>query len=63
MTRILSRVQATRSGNCKKVAQYCQKEVRRAITNGGRANREQQNKAKRAMKEVNYFSLIKNKQY
>lgn len=55
MTRILSRVQATRSGNCKKVAQYCQKEVRRAATNGGRANRDLQNKAKRASKEMLLF--------
>lgn len=55
MTRILSRVQATRSGNCKKVAQYCQKEVRRAATNGGRANRDMQNKAKRASKEMLLF--------
>lgn len=55
MTRILSRVQATRSGNCKKVAQYCQKEVRRVATNGGRANRDMQNKAKRASKEMLLF--------
>ncbi|KAI8332980.1 SNF2 family N-terminal domain-containing protein [Blakeslea trispora] len=55
MSRILSRVQATRSGNCKKVAQYCQKEVRRAATNGGRANRDLQNKAKRANKEMLLF--------
>ncbi|KAI9485948.1 MAG: SNF2 family N-terminal domain-containing protein [Benjaminiella poitrasii] len=55
MTRILSRVQATRSGNCKKIAQYCQKEVRRAATNGGRANRDLQNKAKRASKEMLLF--------
>ncbi|KAI8348053.1 SNF2 family N-terminal domain-containing protein [Choanephora cucurbitarum] len=55
MSRILSRVQATRSGNCKKVAQYCQKEVRRAATNGGRANRDMQNKAKRANKEMLLF--------
>lgn len=55
MTRILSRVQATRSGNCKKVAQYCQKEVRRAATNAGRANRDMQNKAKRASKEMLLF--------
>ncbi|KAI8974093.1 SNF2 family N-terminal domain-containing protein [Pilobolus umbonatus] len=55
MTRILSRVQATRSGNCKKIAQYCQKEVRRSLTNGGRANREMQNKAKKAMKEMLLF--------
>lgn len=55
MNRILSRVQATRSGNCKKVAQYCQKEVRRVVTNGGRANRDMQNKAKRASKEMLLF--------
>ncbi|KAI7905492.1 SNF2 family N-terminal domain-containing protein [Cokeromyces recurvatus] len=55
MTRILSRVQATRSGNCKKIAQYCQKEVRRVATNGGRANRDLQNKAKRASKEMLLF--------
>ncbi|RCI07069.1 putative DNA helicase ino80, partial [Rhizopus stolonifer] len=55
MTRILSRVQATRSGNCKKVAQYCQKELRRAATNGGRANRDMQNKAKRVNKEMLLF--------
>ncbi|KAI8967388.1 SNF2 family N-terminal domain-containing protein [Mycotypha africana] len=55
MTRILSRVQATRSGNCKKIAQYCQKEIRRAATNGGRANREMQNKAKRLSKEMLLF--------
>ncbi|KAG1149311.1 hypothetical protein G6F37_006790 [Rhizopus arrhizus] len=55
MNRILSRVQATRSGNCKKVAQYCQKEVRRAATNGGRANRDLQNKAKRVSKEMLLF--------
>ncbi|KAI8880862.1 hypothetical protein K501DRAFT_224069 [Backusella circina FSU 941] len=55
MTRVLSRVQATRSGNCKKIAQYCQKEVRRDVTNSGRANRDMQNKAKRAMKEMLLF--------
>lgn len=55
MNRILSRVQATRSGNCKKIAQYCQKEVRRAATNGGRANRDLQNKAKRVSKEMLLF--------
>ncbi|CAO3683059.1 unnamed protein product [Rhizopus stolonifer] len=55
MNRILSRVQATRSGNCKKVAQYCQKEVRRVATNGGRANRDLQNKAKRVNKEMQLF--------
>lgn len=55
MNRILSRVQATRSGNCKKIAQYCQKEVRRAATNGGRANRDMQNKAKRVSKEMLLF--------
>ena len=52
MSKILSRVQATRMGNCKKVAQYCQKEARRAATKSGRANRDVQNKAKKAMKEV-----------
>ncbi|KAI9264457.1 SNF2 family N-terminal domain-containing protein [Sporodiniella umbellata] len=55
MNRILSRVQATRSGNCKKIAQYCQKEVRRVATNGGRANRDLQNKAKRVSKEMQLF--------
>lgn len=52
MSKILSRVQATRMGNCKKVAQYCQKEARRAATKSGRAHRDVQNKAKKAMKEV-----------
>lgn len=52
MSKILSRVQATRLGNCKKVAQYCQKEARRAATKSGRAHRDVQNKAKKAMKEV-----------
>ncbi|KAF7725825.1 putative DNA helicase ino80 [Apophysomyces ossiformis] len=55
MARILSRVQATRSGNCKKIAQYCQKEAKRAATKGGRANRDVQTKAKRAMKEMLVF--------
>lgn len=52
MARILTRVQATRAGNCKKVAQYCQKEAKRAATKSGRLNRDVQAKAKRAMKEV-----------
>ncbi|KAH8553085.1 SNF2 family N-terminal domain-containing protein [Umbelopsis sp. PMI_123] len=52
---ILSRVQATRMGNCKKVAQYCQKEARRAATKSGRAHRDIQNKAKKAMKEMLMF--------
>ncbi|KAG2181239.1 hypothetical protein INT43_008822 [Umbelopsis isabellina] len=55
MSKILSRVQATRMGNCKKVAQYCQKEARRAATKSGRANRDVQNKAKKAMKEMLVF--------
>ncbi|KAG0172957.1 putative DNA helicase ino80 [Apophysomyces sp. BC1034] len=55
MARILSRVQATRSGNCKKIAQYCQKEAKRAATKGGRANRDVQTKSKRAMKEMLVF--------
>ncbi|KAI9280180.1 SNF2 family N-terminal domain-containing protein [Umbelopsis sp. AD052] len=52
---VLSRVQATRMGNCKKVAQYCQKEARRAATKSGRAHRDVQNKAKKAMKEMLMF--------
>ncbi|KAI8575947.1 hypothetical protein K450DRAFT_259099 [Umbelopsis ramanniana AG] len=55
MSKILSRVQATRMGNCKKVAQYCQKEARRAATKSGRAHRDVQNKAKKAMKEMLMF--------
>ncbi|KAI7862197.1 SNF2 family N-terminal domain-containing protein [Spinellus fusiger] len=55
MARVLSRVQATRNGNCKKIAQYCQKEAKRASTKGGRANRDVQAKAKRAMKEMLVF--------
>jgi len=55
MSKILSRVQATRLGNCKKVAQYCQKEARRAATKSGRAHRDVQNKAKKAMKEMLLF--------
>ncbi|KAI8137707.1 SNF2 family N-terminal domain-containing protein [Fennellomyces sp. T-0311] len=55
MARILSRVQATRAGNCKKVAQYCQKEVRRSATKGGRINKDVQTRAKRAMKEMLVF--------
>lgn len=52
MSRILTRVQATRAGNCKKLAQYCQKEVKRAATKSGRATKDMQLKAKRAQKEV-----------
>ncbi|KAI9246954.1 SNF2 family N-terminal domain-containing protein [Phascolomyces articulosus] len=55
MARILSRVQATRGGNCKKLAQYCQKEVRRSATKGGRINKDVQTRAKRAMKEMLVF--------
>ncbi|KAI9472879.1 SNF2 family N-terminal domain-containing protein [Zychaea mexicana] len=55
MARILSRVQATRAGNCKKIAQYCQKEVRRSATKGGRINKDVQARAKRAMKEMLVF--------
>ncbi|KAI8368263.1 SNF2 family N-terminal domain-containing protein [Radiomyces spectabilis] len=55
MAKILTRVQATRAGNCKKVAQYCQKEAKRAATKGGRLNRDVQLKAKRAMKEMLIF--------
>ncbi|KAL0086536.1 SNF2 family N-terminal domain-containing protein [Phycomyces blakesleeanus] len=55
MARVLSRVQATRSGNCKKIAQYCQKEARKAATKSGRANKDVQAKAKRAMKEMLVF--------
>ncbi|CAO3609634.1 unnamed protein product [Cunninghamella blakesleeana] len=55
MSRILTRVQATRVGNCKKLAQYCQKEVKRAATKSGRATKDTQLKAKRAQKEMLLF--------
>lgn len=59
MNRILSRVQLTRSGNCKKVAQLCQREVRRMATNNGRANRDLYFKAKRANKEVSIKNHVR----
>lgn len=52
MARIITRVQATRTGNCKKLAQYCQKEAKRVATKGGRATKDIQLKAKRAQKDV-----------
>ncbi|ORZ15722.1 SNF2 family N-terminal domain-domain-containing protein [Absidia repens] len=55
MARIITRVQATRAGNCKKLAQYCQKEAKRAATKGGRATKDIQLKAKRAQKEMLIF--------
>ncbi|KAI8092584.1 SNF2 family N-terminal domain-containing protein [Halteromyces radiatus] len=45
----------TRAGNCKKLAQYCQKEAKRAATKGGRATKDIQLKAKRAQKEMLIF--------
>ncbi|KAI9309490.1 SNF2 family N-terminal domain-containing protein [Cunninghamella echinulata] len=45
----------TRAGNCKKLAQYCQKEIKRAATKGGRATKDMQLKAKRAQKEMLLF--------
>ncbi|KAI8339071.1 SNF2 family N-terminal domain-containing protein [Chlamydoabsidia padenii] len=55
MARIITRVQATRTGNCKKLAQYCQKEAKRVATKGGRATKDIQQKAKRAQKEMLIF--------
>ncbi|KAI8066860.1 SNF2 family N-terminal domain-containing protein [Gongronella butleri] len=55
MARILTRVQATRSGNCKKLAQYCQKEIKRTNTKNGRATRDIQIKAKQAQKQMLLF--------
>lgn len=52
MAKIVSRAQATRVGNCKKIAQMCQKEVRRTALKSGRSARDIQAKAKRAMREV-----------
>lgn len=52
MARILSRVQATRAGNCKKIAQYCQKEAKRAAAKGNRSQKDIQLRSKRATKEV-----------
>ncbi|ORX60285.1 hypothetical protein DM01DRAFT_1332440 [Hesseltinella vesiculosa] len=55
MSRILTRVQATRSGNCKKLAQYCHKEVNRVNTKSGRATKEIQLRAKQAQKQMLLF--------
>ncbi|RUP46236.1 SNF2 family N-terminal domain-containing protein [Jimgerdemannia flammicorona] len=55
MAKIVSRSQATRVGNCKKIAQMCQKEVRRAALKSGKSNRDIQAKAKRAMREMLMF--------
>lgn len=52
MNRILTRVQATRAGNCKKVAQYCQKELKRSATKNGRLSKDVQSKARRAQREA-----------
>ncbi|CDH53326.1 snf2 family helicase atpase [Lichtheimia corymbifera JMRC:FSU:9682] len=55
MARILSRVQATRAGNCKKIAQYCQKEAKRAAAKGNRSQKDIQLRSKRATKEMLAF--------
>ncbi|OZJ04308.1 hypothetical protein BZG36_03164 [Bifiguratus adelaidae] len=55
MSKILQRVQATRVGNCKKIAQFAQREVRRAAAKQRSTTKDAQTRARRAMREMMLF--------